>query len=105
MRVNTDKLTMKSSNKTITTNQIVLAVLFMTLSSCANPFNLKAINEAIKDIPFFGKTSAELVAGATQTATTSQGYKVTTSVGSFVNQPSITTAGGYKVFSTIQTTQ
>ena len=78
----------------------------MGLSSCANPFNLKAINEVIAEIPaFFGKTSAELVSGATQTATTAQGYKVTTSVGSFVNQPSITTGGGYKVFSTTQTTR
>ncbi len=93
------------NTKTIQSKHIILAVLFMGLSSCANPFNLKAINEVIADLPFFGRTSAELVAGATQTATTSSGYKVTTSIGSFVNQPSITTAGGYKVFSTIQTSQ
>lgn len=87
-------------------SKILLAILFMGLSSCANPFNLKAINEAISQLPtFFGKTSAELVPGATQTAVTADGYKVTTSVGSFVNQPSITTTGGYKVYSTIQTTQ
>ncbi|MBC7741646.1 MAG: hypothetical protein H7061_05600 [Bdellovibrionaceae bacterium] len=88
-----------------TLNKILLAVLFAGLSSCANPFNLKAINAEVGLIPFFGKTSAELISGATQTATTAAGYKVSTSVGSFVNQPSITTAGGYKVFSTIQTTQ
>jgi hypothetical protein len=86
-------------------NKILLAVFMLGLSSCANPFNLKAINNSIGAIPFFGKTSAELVSGATQTATTAAGYKVSTSVGSFVNQPSTTTAGGYKVFSTIQTTQ
>ncbi len=96
---------MKRNTKNIR-NYLLLAVLFTGLSSCANPFNLKAINEVVADLPaIFGKTSAELVAGATQTAITGQGYRVTTSVGSFVNQPSITTAGGYKVFSTVQTTK
>ncbi|MBC7419588.1 MAG: hypothetical protein H7328_02570 [Bdellovibrio sp.] len=95
---------MKTDHKSLR-NNLLLAALFMGLSSCANPFNLKAINEAISDLPFFGKTSAELVAGASQTAITPQGYKVTTSVGGFVNQPSTMTAGGYKVFSTIQTTR
>lgn len=85
--------------------KILLVGLTFVLSSCANPFNLKAINDLASSIPFFGTTSVTIVAGATQTAVTAQGYKTSTSVGNFVNQPGVTTAQGYRVYSTLQSTQ
>ncbi len=96
---------MKYNTKNLVNNAL-LAILFMGLSSCANPFNLKAINDVIADLPdFFGKTSAEVVSGSSQTATTGGGYKVTSSLGGLVTQPSFVTPGGYRVYSTVQTTK
>ncbi len=85
--------------------KILLIGLAFGLSSCANPFNLKALNDLASTVPFFGTTSVSIVAGATQTAITGSGYKTSTNVGNFVNQPGVVTGSGYKVYSTLQSTQ
>lgn len=68
------------------------------LSSCANPFNLKAVEEAIvPNITSTGTSATDIVAGATQTTVTAGGYKITASLGSYVSQPNTPSPGGYKI--------
>lgn len=72
--------------------------LFLILTACANPFNLKAVEEAIiPNITSTGTSATDIVAGATQTTVTAGGYKITASLGSYVSQPNGPSSGGYKI--------
>lgn len=77
---------------------IVLIIGMNTLSSCANPFDLKAIQDSI--VPSISTSSisaTDIVAGGSTMATTAGGYKVTASLGAYVSQPNSPSPGGYKI--------
>lgn len=80
----------------------LLSLLVINLSSCANPFDLKAIEKEVKDINTSNlKSAANMVAGGSAPVVTAGGYKVTNSVGVLSTLPKVTTAGGYKVSSSL----
>lgn len=89
--------------------KILLGIIFISLSSCS-PFGGQSLVETIGSSIgrlFSGKSSSEVVSGSTQVVDTnpslpSQNYKVTVSVGSQLTQDSFETAGGYKVYTSVQ---
>jgi hypothetical protein len=77
-------------------------VLFssLSLSSCANPFDLQAIEKEINAImEFSGFRSASMVSGATSSTVTNNGYKVSTTIGDLAQGSTVSTASGYRVSS------
>lgn len=80
----------------------LFAILPLALSSCANPFDLKAIEKEVASISTNSLTSAaNIVSGGSAPVVTSGGYKVTNSVGLLSTLPKVTTSGGYKVSSSL----
>lgn len=92
-------LKQNSRQKINTIRKVGLSSLFcVLLTACANPFNLKAVEEAIvPNITSTGTSATDIVAGATQTTVTAGGYKITASLGSYVSQPNEPSSGGYKI--------
>ncbi len=82
---------------------LFLSSCVLALSSCANPFDLKAIEKEItgKITPGTLKAATNIVAGGSAPVVTAGGYKVTNSVGVLSTLPKVTTAGGYKVSSSL----
>ena len=86
--------------KTIKT--ILILSAFAVVSSCANPFDLKAIQkEAASLNPFALKAATNIVSGGSAPVLTAGGYKVTNSIGVLSTLPKVTTAGGYSVSSSL----
>ncbi len=83
--------------------KIFLALgVFLTLQSCANPFDLKAIKKEVASLnPFALKAATNIISGGSAPVTTAGGYKVTNSIGVLSTLPKVTTAGGYKVSSSL----
>lgn len=75
----------------------------LVLSSCANPFDLKAIDKELTSKIGIGtlKASTNIVSGGSPPVVTAAGYKVTNSVGVLSALPKVTTTGGYKVSSSL----
>ncbi len=84
----------------------LLFVIFI-LPGCSNPFGQKSLIEAISDgvATLFGKTTTTLVAGGAQKFVTPGNYNGSVSVGNYANQNQVTTSGGYKVMTSIKTSQ
>jgi len=81
---------------------LLLTIATATLSSCANPFDLKAIEKQVASISTNSlKAATNIVSGGSAPVVTSGGYKVTNSVGVLSTLPKVTTAGGYKVSSSL----
>lgn len=79
---------------------VLMGVSFF-LTSCANPFDLKALEQKIDSIvPTSLKASTNIVSGGGQVKT-SGGYSVTSSIGVLSTLPKVTTAGGYSVSSSV----
>ena len=73
-----------------------------TLTSCANPFDLKAIQKDAGSLnPLSLKASTNIISGGSAPVTTAGGYKVTNSIGVLSTLPKVTTGGGYKVSSSL----
>ncbi len=92
---------------------IVYISVFLLLSSCSPFGNEPIINDDIGspidqiNQIFQGKTTQEVVAGATNVVETnysvpSQNYKLGISIGGQMSQVATETNGGYKVFTNIQ---
>ncbi|MBC7466753.1 MAG: hypothetical protein H7256_12240 [Bdellovibrio sp.] len=85
--------------------KLLLYSFVLLLSSCSNPFGkdslISGISNGIGSL-FGGKTSTELVSGGAQQFQTAAHYSVSVSVGSYINQSSVDTNGGYKVITTIK---
>ena len=81
----------------------LLTIALATLSSCANPFDLKAIEKEVSSIasPSSLKAATNIVSGGSAPVVTAGGYKVTNSVGVLSTLPKVTTSGGYKVSSSL----
>ncbi len=70
----------------------------LMISSCANPFNLKAIEKELNSISLFsGFRNAVIVSGASSSTVTTGGYKVTSSIGDVAKGSTVNTAAGYRV--------
>jgi len=82
---------------------LAVSASFLFLSSCANPFDLKAIEKEItsKITPNTLKAATNIVSGGSAPVVTTGGCKVTNSVGVLSTLPKVTTAGGYKVSSSL----
>lgn len=96
-----DKFNMKNFKSKL--KYLVLGSFILSLSSCANPFDLKAIEKEVTDkiSPSTLKAATNIVSGGSAPVVTAGGYKVTNSVGVLSTLPKVTTAGGYKVSSSL----
>lgn len=76
---------------------LILVLLFIT--SCANPFDLKAIEKQVASVaPTTSlKGATNVVSGGSPPVVTSGGYIVTNTMGVLSTLPKVTTAGGYSV--------
>lgn len=91
---------MKNFKSSIT--YFIFVIATVTLTSCANPFDLKAIEKEVASISTSSlKAAANIVSGGSAPVVTSGGYKVTNSVGLLSTLPKVTTSGGYKVSSSL----
>ena len=84
-----------------------LVLILLILQGCSNPFGQNSLIETISNGigAIFGKTTTTFVAGGTQKFVTPGSYNVSASVGNYINQNQVTTSGGYKVMTSIQTSQ
>lgn len=98
-----DKLHMKNLKSCLNYNLLFLPCALLALSSCANPFDLKAIEKEVTGTISTGtlKAATNIVSGGSAPVVTSGGYKVTNSVGVLSTLPKVTTSSGYKVSSSL----
>ena len=84
-----------------------LLLFVFILQGCSNPFGQKSLIETISDgvATIFGKTTTTFVAGGAQKFVTPGSYNGSVSVGNYINQNQVTTNGGYKVMTSIKTSQ
>lgn len=96
---------MKKNTLALISTRIVSAFVvsaFFILSSCANPFDLKAIEKVTSITPSGSlKAATNIVSGGSAPVVTAGGYKVTNSVGVLSTLPKVTTSGGYRVSSSL----
>lgn len=89
---------------------LYILTLISTLLSGCSPFGNETVIGSIGSILdqiFQGKASTEVVSGATQMIETNPGnpaqnYKLSLSVGGQMSQTAVETSGGYKVYTTVQ---
>lgn len=97
----TDKLKVMEARMRVWLKGAFLLLTMSLLSACSIDSSLFGVQ--LPEVQIFAKSQgAEIVSGSSQYQVTGGGYKVSASAGNVYDRVSDTTAGGYKVYITVQ---